>query len=173
MPVFHNTRVLVEPEPKACVICRPGSFLPFASRWRRIIITAIFQRRTSDSCCWWRWPLSDWLLRHVKSCQWPHGDYTTVKPSFTVMVPAQWCCAGTRQPAARPDIRITRATCSPKLSAWMIDVIRHAMNGSQEREYRWLNYPGGRSAIRWRTRYRSGITSFAGVACGKNPLNVP
>ncbi|HBU8063356.1 TPA: hypothetical protein MDA07_004615, partial [Escherichia coli] len=19
--------------------------------------------------------LSDWLLRHVKSCQWPHGDY--------------------------------------------------------------------------------------------------
>ncbi|EHV74568.1 hypothetical protein ECDEC6E_1999 [Escherichia coli DEC6E] len=32
MPVFHNTRVLVEPEPKACVICRPGLFLPFTSR---------------------------------------------------------------------------------------------------------------------------------------------
>ena len=36
MPVFHNTRVLVEPEPKSMRNLPSGSFLPFASRWRRI-----------------------------------------------------------------------------------------------------------------------------------------
>ena len=40
--------------------------------------------------------------------------------------------------------------------------------------YRWLNYLGGRSAIRWRTRLpEASITSFVWVACGKNPLHVP
>ncbi len=32
------------------------------------------------------------------------------------------------------------------LSAWMIDVIGHAIAGAQERDFCWLNYPGGRSA---------------------------
>ncbi len=33
MPVFHNTRLLVEPEPKSMRNLPSGSFLPLASRW--------------------------------------------------------------------------------------------------------------------------------------------
>ncbi|TKT39595.1 hypothetical protein DXX76_004435 [Escherichia coli] len=36
MSAFHNGRILVEPEPKACELCRPGLYLPFTSRWRKI-----------------------------------------------------------------------------------------------------------------------------------------
>ena len=67
MPVFHNTRVLVEPEPKS--------------------------------------------MRNL-----PSG-----------VVPA------VRQPLAEDKSSLAQLA-HPNLSAWMIDVIRHAMNGSQERE---------------------------------------
>ena len=76
MPVFHNTRVLVEPEPKSMRNLSSGvvpavrqplaedkSLLPFFSDERVI-------RAAGGAGA-----LSDWLLRHVKSCQWPHGDY--------------------------------------------------------------------------------------------------
>lgn len=55
MQVFHNPRVLVEPEPKACAVCRPESSLPFASRWRRINHYCHFSAMRGDSCCWRRW----------------------------------------------------------------------------------------------------------------------
>ncbi|ENC06159.1 hypothetical protein ECP02994384_1399 [Escherichia coli P0299438.4] len=104
MPVFHNTRVLVEPEPKSMRNLSSGvvpavrqplaedkSLLPFFSNARVI-------RAAGGAGA-----LSDWLLRHIKSCQWPHGDYHHRKPSFTVMVPAQWCCAGTATTSCGPD----------------------------------------------------------------------
>ncbi|KEJ13676.1 DUF968 domain-containing protein [Escherichia coli] len=76
MPVFHNTRVLVEPEPKSMRNLPSGvvpavrqplvedkTLLPFFSNARVI-------RAAGGAGA-----LSDWLLRHIKSCQWPHGDY--------------------------------------------------------------------------------------------------
>ncbi|EIA8440888.1 hypothetical protein ABMP62_004888, partial [Escherichia coli] len=76
LPVFHRGRVLVEPEPKNMRALPSGavpavrqplaedkSLLPFFSDERVI-------RAAGGAGA-----LSDWLLRHVKSCQWPHGDY--------------------------------------------------------------------------------------------------
>ncbi|EKI4220465.1 hypothetical protein ABKE71_004845, partial [Escherichia coli] len=76
MQVFHNTRVLVEPEPKSMRNLPSGvvpavrqplvedkTLLPFFSDERVI-------RAAGGAGA-----LSDWLLRHIKSCQWPHGDY--------------------------------------------------------------------------------------------------
>ncbi len=76
MQVFHNTRVLVEPEPKSMRNLPSGvvpavrqplvedkTLLPFFSNARVI-------RAAGGAGA-----LSDWLLRHIKSCQWPHGDY--------------------------------------------------------------------------------------------------
>ncbi|EHN97145.1 DUF968 domain-containing protein [Escherichia coli] len=76
MQVFHNPRVLVEPEPKSMrglpsgvvpavrqPLVEDKSLLPFFSNERVI-------RAAGGASA-----LSDWLLLHVKSCQWPHGDY--------------------------------------------------------------------------------------------------
>ncbi|MCZ8911991.1 hypothetical protein OM208_25000, partial [Escherichia albertii] len=70
MPVFHNPRVLVEPEPKIMRSLPSGvvpavrqplaedkSLLPFFSDERVI-------RAAGGAGA-----LSDWLLRHIKSCQ--------------------------------------------------------------------------------------------------------
>ena len=74
--IFHNPRVLVEPEPKSMRNLPSGvvpavrqplvedkTLLPFFSNARVI-------RAAGGAGA-----LSDWLLRHIKSCQWPHGDY--------------------------------------------------------------------------------------------------
>ncbi|MBV7143544.1 hypothetical protein PN461_12095, partial [Escherichia coli] len=74
--IFHNPRVLVEPEPKSMCglpsgvvpavrqpLAEDKSLLPFFSNERVI-------RAAGGAGA-----LSDWLLRHIKSCQWPHGDY--------------------------------------------------------------------------------------------------
>ena len=87
MPVFHNTRLLVEPEPKSMRNLPSGvvpavrqplvedkTLLPFFSN-ARVIRAAGGAGALSAS-------------GHT-------AIITTVKPSFTVMVPAQWCCAGT------------------------------------------------------------------------------
>ncbi|EMW84871.1 hypothetical protein EC2731150_1331 [Escherichia coli 2731150] len=71
MQVFHNPRVLVEPEPKSMrglpsgvvpavrqPLAEDKSLLPFFSDERVIRAAGVLV-------------LSDWLLRHVKSCQWP------------------------------------------------------------------------------------------------------
>ncbi|EIN0620299.1 hypothetical protein ACSE4N_005582, partial [Escherichia coli] len=76
MRVFHGGRVLVESEPKSMrnlpsgvvpavrqPLAEDKSLLPFFSNERVI-------RAAGGAGA-----LSDWLLRHVKSCQWPHGDY--------------------------------------------------------------------------------------------------
>lgn len=96
MQVFHNPRVLVEPEPKSMrglpsgvvpavrqPLAEDKSLLPFFSDDRVI-------RAAGGAGA-----LSDWLLRHVKSCQWPHGDYHHSETVIHRYVPARWCCAGT------------------------------------------------------------------------------
>ncbi len=74
--IFHNPRVLVEPEPKSMrnlpsgvvpavrqPLAEDKTLLPFFSNERVI--------RAAGGVG----ALSDWLLRHVTSCQWPNGDY--------------------------------------------------------------------------------------------------
>ncbi|GCJ86276.1 hypothetical protein BvCmsA146A_00356 [Escherichia coli] len=73
--IFHNPRVLVEPEPKSMrnlpsgvvpavgqPLAEDKTLLPFFSNERVI--------RAAGGVG----SLSDWLLRHVTSCQWPNGD---------------------------------------------------------------------------------------------------
>ncbi|ENF0090393.1 DUF968 domain-containing protein, partial [Escherichia coli] len=136
MPVFHNTRVLVEPEPKSMrnlpsgvvpavrqPLAEDKSLLPFFSDERVI-------RAAGGAGA-----LSDWLLRHVKSCQWPHGDYhhseTVIHRYGTGAMVLCWHCDNQLRDQTSESLE---QLAHRNLSAWMIDVIRHAMNGTQERE---------------------------------------
>ncbi|HBP7891339.1 TPA: DUF968 domain-containing protein, partial [Escherichia coli] len=136
MPVFHNTRVLVEPEPKSMrnlpsgvvpavrqPLAEDKSLLPFFSD-KRVI------RAAGGAGA-----LSDWLLRHVKSCQWPHGDYhhseTVIHRYGTGAMVLCWHCDNQLRDQTSESLG---QLAHQNLSAWMIDVIRHAMNGTQERE---------------------------------------
>ncbi|EFL9616820.1 DUF968 domain-containing protein [Escherichia coli] len=136
MPVFHNTRVLVEPEPKSMRNLPSGvvpavrqplvedkTLLPFFSNARVI-------RAAGGAGA-----LSDWLLRHIKSCQWPHGDYhhseTVIHRYGTGAMVLCWHCDNQLRDQTSESLE---QLAHQNLSAWMIDVIRHAMNGTQERE---------------------------------------
>ena len=136
MPVFHNTRVLVEPEPKSMrglpsgvvpavrqPLAEDKSLLPFFSDERVI-------RAAGGAGA-----LSDWLLRHVKSCQWPHGDYhhseTVIHRYGTGAMVLCWHCDNQLRDQTSESLE---QLAHQNLTAWMIDVIRHAMNGTQERE---------------------------------------
>ncbi|EPX9810131.1 DUF968 domain-containing protein, partial [Escherichia coli] len=136
MPVFHNTRVLVEPEPKSMRNLPSGvvpavhqplvedkTLLPFFSNARVI-------RAAGGAGA-----LSDWLLRHIKSCQWPHGDYhhseTVIHRYGTGAMVLCWHCDNQLRDQTSESLG---QLAHQNLSAWMIDVIRHAMNGTQERE---------------------------------------
>ena len=136
MPVFHNTRVLVEPEPKSMRNLPSGvvpavrqplvedkTLLPFFSNARVI-------RAAGGAGA-----LSDWLLRHIKSCQWPHGDYhhseTVIHRYSTGAMVLCWHCDNQLRDQTSESLE---QLAHQNLSAWMIDVIRHAMNGTQERE---------------------------------------
>ena len=136
MPVFHNTRVLVEPEPKSMrnlpsgvvpavrqPLAEDKSLLPFFSDERVI-------RAAGGAGA-----LSDWLLRHVKSCQWPHGDYhhseTVIHRYGTGAMVLCWHCDNQLRDQTSESLG---QLAHQNLSAWMIDVIRHAVNGTQERE---------------------------------------
>ena len=136
MPVFHNTRVLVEPEPKSMrnlpsgvvpavrqPLAEDKSLLPFFSDERVI-------RAAGGAGA-----LSDWLLRHVKSCQWPHGDYhhseIVIHRYGTGAMVLCWHCDNQLRDQTSESLG---QLAHQNLSAWMIDVIRHAVNGTQERE---------------------------------------
>ena len=136
MQVFHNPRVLVEPEPKSMrglpsgvvpavrqPLAEDKSLLPFFSDERVI-------RAAGGAGA-----LSDWLLRHVKSCQWPHGDYhhseTVIHRYGTGAMVLCWHCDNQLRDQTSESLG---QLAHQNLSAWMIDVIRHAMNGTQERE---------------------------------------
>ena len=136
MPVFHNTRVLVEPEPKSMRNLPSGvvpavrqplvedkTLLPFFSNARVI-------RAAGGAGA-----LSDWLLRHIKSCQWPHGDYhhseTVIHRYGAGAMVLCWHCDNQLRDQSSESLE---QLAHQNLSAWMIDVMRHAMNGTQERE---------------------------------------
>ena len=136
MQVFHNPRVLVEPEPKSMrglpsgvvpavrqPLAEDKSLLPFFSDERVI-------RAAGGAGA-----LSDWLLRHVKSCQWPHGDYhhseIVIHRYGTGAMVLCWHCDNQLRDQTSESLG---QLAHQNLSAWMIDVIRHAMNGTQERE---------------------------------------
>ena len=136
MQVFHNPRVLVEPEPKSMrglpsgvvpavrqPLAEDKSLLPFFSDERVI-------RAAGGAGA-----LSDWLRRHVKSCQWPHGDYhhseTVIHRYGTGAMMLCWYCDNQLRDQTSESLG---QLAHQNLSAWMIDVIRHAMNGTQERE---------------------------------------
>ncbi|STF67311.1 phage protein [Escherichia coli] len=136
MQVFHNPRVLVEPEPKSMrglpsgvvpavrqPLAEDKSLLPFFSDERVI-------RAAGGAGA-----LSDWLLRHVKSCQWPHGDYhhseTVIHRYGIGAMVLCWHCNNQLRDQTSESLG---QLAHQNLSAWMIDVIRHAVNGTQERE---------------------------------------
>ncbi|HAI8846835.1 TPA: DUF968 domain-containing protein [Escherichia coli] len=136
MQVFHNPRVLVEPESKSMCglpsgvvpavrqpLAEDKSLLPFFSDERVI-------RAAGGAGA-----LSDWLLRHVKSCQWPHGDYhhseIVIHRYGTGAMVLCWHCDNQLRDQTSESLG---QLAHQNLSAWMIDVIRHAMNGTQERE---------------------------------------
>ncbi|EMK7064371.1 DUF968 domain-containing protein [Escherichia coli] len=134
--IFHNPRVLVEPEPKSMCGLPSGvvpavrqpleedkSLLPFFSNERVI-------RAAGGAGA-----LSDWLLRHIKSCQWPHGDYhhseTVIHRYGTGAMVLCWHCDNQLCDQTSESLE---QLAHQNLSAWMIDVIRHAISGTQERE---------------------------------------
>ncbi|EGM8589384.1 TPA: DUF968 domain-containing protein [Escherichia albertii] len=136
MQVFHNPRVLVEPEPKSMrglpsgvvpairqPLAEDKTLLPFFSNERVI-------RAAGGAGA-----LSDWLLRHVKSCQWPHGDYhhseTVIHRYGAGAMVLCWHCDNQLRDQTSDSLE---HLAQQNLAAWMIDVIRHAMNGTQERE---------------------------------------
>ncbi|HDP5042168.1 TPA: DUF968 domain-containing protein [Escherichia coli] len=136
MQVFHNPRVLVEPEPKSMrglpsgvvpavrqPLAEDKSLLPFFSDERVI-------RAAGGAGA-----LSDWLLRHVKSCQWSHGDYhhseTVIHRYGIGAMVLCWHCDNQLRDQTSESLG---QLAHQNLSAWMIDVIRHAVNGTQERE---------------------------------------
>ncbi|HCB2360512.1 TPA: DUF968 domain-containing protein [Escherichia coli] len=134
--IFHNPRVLVEPEPKSMCglpsgvvpavrqpLAEDKSLLPFFSNERVI-------RAAGGAGA-----LSDWLLRHIKSCQWPHGDYhhseTVIHRYGTGAMVLCWHCDNQLCDQTSESLE---QRAHQNLSAWMIDVIRHAISGTQERE---------------------------------------
>ena len=134
--IFHNPRVLVEPEPKSMCglpsgvvpavrqpLAEDKSLLPFFSNERVI-------RAAGGAGA-----LSDWLLRHVKSCQWPHGDYhhseIVIHRYGTGAMVLCWHCDNQLCDQTSESLE---QLAHQNLSAWMIDVIRHAISGTQERE---------------------------------------
>ena len=136
LPVFHCGRVLVEPEPKSMCglpsgvvpavrqpLAEDKSLLPFFIDERVI-------RAAGGAGA-----LSDWLLRHVKSCQWPHGDYhhseTVIHRYGTGAMVLCWHCDNQLCDQTSESLE---QLAHQNLSAWMIDVIRHAISGTQERE---------------------------------------
>ena len=136
MPLFMQGRVLVEPEPKSMrglpsgvvpairqPLAEDKSLLPFFSDERVI-------RAAGGAGA-----LSDWLLRHVKSCQWPHGDYhhseTVIHRYGTGAMVLCWHCDNQLRDQTSESLE---QLAQQNQAEWMIDVIRHAMNGTQERE---------------------------------------
>lgn len=134
--IFHNPRVLVEPEPKSMrnlpsgvvpavrqSLAEDKTLLPFFSNERVI--------RAAGGVG----ALSDWLLRHVTSCKWPNGDYhhseTVIHRYGTGAMVLCWHCDNQLRDQTSESLELL---AQQNLTAWVIDVIRHAISGTQERE---------------------------------------
>lgn len=136
MPLFCRGRILIEPEPKFMrglpsgavpaarqPLAQDKSLLPFFSDERVI-------RAAGGAGA-----LSDWLLRRVKSCQWPHSDYhhneTVIHRYGAGAMVLCWHCDNQLREQSSESLD---QLAQQNLTAWMIDVIRHVLNGTQERE---------------------------------------
>lgn len=112
--------------------------------------------------------LSDWLLRHIKSCQWPHGDYhhseTVIHRYGTGAMVLCWHCDNQLRDQTSESLE---QLAHQNLSAWMIDVIGHAQAVRRSVNYLWLNYLVGAPQSGGGRATGSGITSFAGITSGK------
>ncbi|HHU1001057.1 TPA: DUF968 domain-containing protein, partial [Escherichia coli] len=136
MPVFHNTRLLVEPEPKS-MRNLPSGVVP-AARQPLVedkTLLPFFSNARVIRAAGGAGALSDWLLRHIKSCQWPHGDYhhseTVIHRYGTGAMVLCWHCDNQLRDQTSESLE---QLAHQNLSAWMIDVIGHAISGTQERE---------------------------------------
>lgn len=74
--IFHNPRVLVEPEPKS-MRNLPSGVVPAVRQplAEDKTLLPFFSNEWVIRAAGGVGALSDWLLRHVTSCQWPNGDY--------------------------------------------------------------------------------------------------
>ncbi|WP_126677088.1 DUF968 domain-containing protein, partial [Escherichia coli] len=136
MSAFHNGRILVEPEPKS-MRNLPSGVVP-AARQPLVedkTLLPFFSDERVIRAAGGAGALSDWLLRHVKSCQWPHGDYhhseTVIHRYGTGAMVLCWHCDNQLRDQTSESLE---QLAHQNLSAWMIDVIRHAISGTQERE---------------------------------------
>ncbi|HHE3035710.1 TPA: hypothetical protein ACO4F0_004776, partial [Escherichia coli] len=136
MPIFRHARVLVEPEPKS-MRGLPSGVVPAVRQplAEDKLLLPFFSDERVIRAAGGAGALSDWLLRHVKFCQWPHGDYhhseTVIHRYGTGAMVLCWHCDNQLRDQTSESLE---QLAHQNLSAWMIDVIRHAMNGSQERE---------------------------------------
>ncbi|MED8994791.1 hypothetical protein RCM47_10020, partial [Escherichia coli] len=136
LPVFHRGRVLVEPEPKN-MRGLPSGVVP-AVRQPLVedkSLLAFFTDERVIRAAGGAGALSDWLLRHVKSCQWPHGDYhhseTVIHRYGTGAMVLCWHCDNQLRDQTSESLG---QLAQQNLTAWMTDAIRHAISGTQERE---------------------------------------
>ncbi|EFM6596130.1 DUF968 domain-containing protein [Escherichia coli] len=136
MPLFMQGRVLVEPEPKS-MRNLPSGVVP-AARQPLVedkTLLPFFSNARVIRAAGGAGALSDWLLRHIKSCQWPHGDYhhseTVIHRYGTGAMVLCWHCDNQLRDQTSESLE---QLAHQNLSAWMIDVIGHAISGTQERE---------------------------------------
>ncbi|HAX6826175.1 TPA: DUF968 domain-containing protein [Escherichia coli] len=136
MPLFMQGRVLVEPEPKS-MRGLPSGVVP-AARQPLVedkTLLPFFSNARVIRAAGGAGALSDWLLRHIKSCQWPHGDYhhseTVIHRYGTGAMVLCWHCDNQLRDQTSESLE---QLAHQNLSAWMIDVIGHAISGTQERE---------------------------------------
>ncbi|EET4662929.1 hypothetical protein FHA99_002751, partial [Escherichia coli] len=127
LPVFHCGRVLVEPEPKS-MRALPSGFVPAVRQplAEDKSLLPFFSDERVIRAAGGAGVLSDWLLRHVKSCQWPHGDYhhseTVIHRYSTGAMVLCWHCDNHLREQTSDSLELL---AQQNLAAWMIDVIRH------------------------------------------------
>ncbi len=135
MPLFMQGRVLLEPEPERYSSFASGA-VPAASQpladdpaVRAVFRNEAVIRRAGGVEC-----LESWLLRE-KGCQWPHSDWHSENMTTMRHAPGAirlcWHCDNQLRDQTSESLELL---AQQNLTAWMIDVIRHAMNGTQERE---------------------------------------
>jgi hypothetical protein len=135
MPLFMQGRVLLEPEPERYSSFAsgavPASSQPLADD---PAVRAVFRheaviRRAGGVEC-----LESWLLRE-KGCQWPHSDWHSENMTTMRHAPGAirlcWHCDNQLRNQTSESLD---QLAQQNLVAWMIDVIRHAISGTQERE---------------------------------------
>ncbi|HEL8025041.1 TPA: DUF968 domain-containing protein [Escherichia coli] len=135
MPLFMQGRVLLEPEPERYSSFASGA-VPAASQpladdpaVRAVFRNEAVIRRAGGVEC-----LESWLLRE-KGCQWPHSDWHSENITTMRHAPGAirlcWHCDNQLCDQTSESLG---QLAQQNLTAWMIDAIRHAISGTQERE---------------------------------------